>query len=334
MNSKEKNTYWQDSAQAKKVPSTHLRARVCEDSNGTTFPCASTQPGNPPDQHKTGPGPQLTPIQRTKRNKRNYTTVKWSTEEKKIILFCFTYSRFEKWGRRKREIFEELKKTNLPPEKLNTTNPNKLQSIVSQIHVYVKKEEIDNIKNEALKRAESDFELVEESKNLEYGKSHWNREEKWVLLWATEYAREKYTNRTEQSKEWQRIFHHHCPNKKGIPRYKLTNQKNNTIVLKIFNEEEINDMKTKVKLMIGKGKCPIKEPITSPNPNTSISKSKSVESTLQDQLRSPSNETNIETLIYTDPQLVRTRPAPPEPPDSPSSSSSSNPEEHSSPERA
>ena len=111
-------------------------------------------------------------------------------------------------------------------------------------------------------------------------------------------------------------------------------KKNNTIVLKIFNEEEINDMKTKVKLMIGKGKCPIKEPITSPNPNTSISKSKSVESTLQDQLRSPSNETNIETLIYTDPQLVRTRPAPPEPPDSPSSSSSSNPEEHSSPERA
>ncbi|KAK4329216.1 hypothetical protein Pmani_000444 [Petrolisthes manimaculis] len=55
---------------------------------GITTPINSTL-DSPPDQENTDHGPQK---QRhgAQRNVRNYKTVKWSHEEKKNILHCFT----------------------------------------------------------------------------------------------------------------------------------------------------------------------------------------------------------------------------------------------------
>ena len=327
--------YWQDVAQDKKVPRSRLRIRACEESNDATSPSASgrntpfmgTQLGSPPDQQIAGPGPQPPTHQRTKRNKRNYDTIKWSIEEKKKILYCFTYSRYEKWGRLKSEVFEEkLKEVELPPEKIESTTTKKLQSIVSQIHVYIPSEEIEKINKEALLKAANDFQSIGNDKQLQFGRSQWKREEKWVLLWATEYAREKYTNQREQSKEWQRIFHHHCPNKKDVPRSRLTTQKHNIIVQKIFDDEDISNMKNKVKVMIEKEKCPLTEPLEVPNNTTNMPS--------QQLMRTPPRGRNLD-LENTIPPGTGTGSAPPEPPDSPSSSSSSDsdPEEPDSPER-
>ena len=333
---KRKESYWQDVAQDKKVPKTRLRIRVCEESDDATSssaaggdpPCIGTQLDTPPDQHKAGPGPQQPINQRTKRNRRLYETTKWSLEEKKKILHCFAYSRFEKWGRLKRDVFEKrLNEAELPPEKMEATNISKLESIVSQIHIYLAKEEIERIRKEAQTEAANDFMLIGEDKQLEYGRSQWKREEKWILLWAIEFAREKYSNQRVQSKEWQRIFHHHCPNKKGVPRSKLTSQKYNIIEQKLFTEEQIADMKNKVKVMVEKQKCPIEEPIEVPEDGYTTQNERERSTPPQEQLRPPTRGRNNIA------QRLRTEPAPPEPPDSPPPSSSSESEDPDSPAR-
>ena len=337
-----KNSYWQDVAQDKKVPSTRLRTRAVVESDGATsssatrrnLPSTSTQQGNPSEQESTVPGTQQLPQQRTKRNKRDYDTLKWSIEEKKILLFCFTYSRFEKWGRLKKQVFEEqLKEAELSPEKIKATTIRKLESIISQIHVYLPKEEIVKIQKEALSKAANDFDLIGDEKQLEYGKSHWKREEKWVLLWAIEYARAKYTNQQQQCKEWQKIFKHHCPQKKEIPRDRLTSQKYNFIVQKVFTEEEMNDMKDRVKEMVESQKCPLSEPLEVPTTTSTPIPKKKENKPPHVQLNPSPHGMNREEEDNRSPQRLRTVLAPPEPPDSPSSSSSSDPDEPDSPER-
>ncbi|KAK4290055.1 hypothetical protein Pmani_037022 [Petrolisthes manimaculis] len=56
---------------------------------GTNNPPTNSTLDSPPDQENTDPVPQK---QRhgAQRNVRNYKTVKWSHEEKKKILHCFT----------------------------------------------------------------------------------------------------------------------------------------------------------------------------------------------------------------------------------------------------
>ena len=53
--------------------------------------------------------------------------------------------------------------------------------------------EIAEIREEAAKEAERDYNHIGEEKQQEFGRSKWTREERWVLLWATEYAKEKLT---------------------------------------------------------------------------------------------------------------------------------------------
>ena len=337
-----KNSYWQDVAQDKKVPSTRLRTRAVVESDGATSSSVarrnshstSTQQGNPSEQINAVPGPQQPQQQRAKRNKRDYDKQKWSIEEKEKIFHCFTYSRYEKWGRLKSKVFEEqLKNSELPPEKINATTVRKLQSIVSQIHEYITKERMEVIKKEALSKAAMDFSLIGGERQLQYGKSQWKREEKWILLWAIEYARVKYSKQREQSKEYQRILHHHCPDKIGISREHLNKQKYNFTVQKIFTEEEIKDMKTQVKAMVENQICPIAEPLGVPGNNANHPIQRRENMPPLQQLRSPQQSTNMEAEDNISLQRLRTEPAPPEPPDSPSSSSGSDSDEPDTPER-
>ncbi|XP_034021122.1 uncharacterized protein LOC117505662 [Thalassophryne amazonica] len=257
--SKNGKLYCPDVSQDKKVPKSRLGTRVCEESNGATslsaagndLPCESTQLDNPSDQHSSDPGLQQQQPQRPKRKLRKYATVTWTIEEKKTIFYCFAYSRHEKWGRRKKAVFEEkIKEADLPVEKKEATTTAKLQSIASQVTKYLTAEDIEKIKEEAHNEVIKDHQSMEEGKRLEFEGSQWKREEEWVLLWAIEYAKIKYTNQRERSKEWQRIFYHHCPSKKDIPRGRLTTQKHNFIVQKHEAEQ-----------MVKEGICPLTQPI-------------------------------------------------------------------------
>ncbi|XP_034049327.1 uncharacterized protein LOC117530542 [Thalassophryne amazonica] len=194
-----------------------------------------------------------------------YKTVRWTIEEKKKIFHCFTYSRHEKWGRRTKAVFEErIKKEDLPTEKKEATTTAKLQSIASQITKYLTAEEIQRIKEDAQKEAIKDHQSMEEGKQLEFERSQWKREEEWVLLWAVEYAKAKYTNRKERCREWQRIFHHHCPSKKDIAKGRLTSQRRKFIAYKHFTDAEIQVMQQEVGQMVRDGICPLSQPIGPP----------------------------------------------------------------------
>ena len=81
--------------------------------------------------------------------------------------------------------------------------------------------------------------LRAKDQKLNYGQSQWRVEEKWTLLWATEMQRTHRTQR-QRCQEWQQIFFHHCPNKVGVARSKLTTQRYNTITQKYFTEEQQN----------------------------------------------------------------------------------------------
>ena len=65
-------------------------------------------------------------------------------------------------------------------------------------------------------------------------------------------------------KEWQRIFHHHCPDKIQIPKTRLTTQKYNFIKQKYFDEEELQYMNDQIKTMFENQVCPIENPIPLP----------------------------------------------------------------------
>ena len=115
---------WKGTDQDKTVPSTRFRTRRVEVGDGATSTGAtSTHQGSPSDQHSPAPGPQQTSWQRTARNLRQYKRVQWSLAEKRTLLFCFAYSRYEGWGRRKNQVFEErIEEADLPPEKIAATS--------------------------------------------------------------------------------------------------------------------------------------------------------------------------------------------------------------------
>ena len=268
-------TYWPDDSQDKKVPTLRPRTQTYEESTSATPPPSAprsshsltrTQPESPSGQHSTDPGTQLSDHQGpNKRNKRNYEQTNWTTEEKQTIFYCFAYSRHEMWGRRKKYVFEDrIKAADLPPEKKETTTTAKLLSIASQAHKYLSEEVMEVVKANALEEAEKDYQTSTKDKKLDYGQSQWKVEEKWTLLWATEYAKNRHAGQRQRCQEWQQIFFHHCPNKVGVARSKLTTQKYNTITQKYFTEEEMDKMKADVAKMVSNNVCPLTEPLEMP----------------------------------------------------------------------
>ena len=188
--------------------------------------------------------------------------IQWTIPEKKIILFCFHYSKLEKWGRQKKKMFKErLERSTLSQEKLNETTIEKLYSIVAQIHKYIPQDEIENIRTEALMEAEADYEnLAEEDKKM-IRTEHWIQEEKWTLLWTMKYAQTKHKRQTDSSAEWKRIFFHHYPEKKNYDNVKLTSQRSNFIKYKVFTREQLEHMDVCIETMIRERTCPIQHPI-------------------------------------------------------------------------
>ena len=164
MSTTKDNSYWQDVDQDKKVPSTRVRTGTSKESNSATSLGTSGESSSsgihlksPSDQQSPGPGLQENPKRVTK-NKRNYNTTKWSIEEKKEILYCFNYSRYESWGRKKTQVFESmLKNSKLPQDKLSGTTTGKLTSLVSVLHRTLPEDERYKIKEEALEQASREF---------------------------------------------------------------------------------------------------------------------------------------------------------------------------------
>ena len=259
---------------------------------------------------------------------------KCSVEEKKKILYCFAYSRYEKWGRQKKQVFEEkIREAELPAEKIQATTTAKLMSIVSQLSVYIPEDEIERINQEALNAAISEYQQIGQNKQQEYERSHWKIEEKWTLLWAMEYAKEKCANQKERCQEWQRIFKHLCPSKEGIPKGKLTTQKSNFLAQKVFTEDEIENMKTKVKTLVSNKICPLSEPPELPRFNTASQSQETLRASSPERTNHQSTITRNRRSNSQNYQVPRNRPAPPEPPDSPSSNSSSDSDEPERPHR-
>ena len=87
-------------------------------------------------------------------------------------------------------VFEkQLQKTDLPRNKLEATNTSNLVSLVSQMHKYLSADEIEHIKTEGKRVAESEILAGEEEQIEDLPERQWTREEKWCLTWATEYAK-------------------------------------------------------------------------------------------------------------------------------------------------
>ena len=103
---------WQAVAQDKKGPSTRLRARQEEVSNGAnlsssdnaTTDMSEARQGQPPGLDKKGPGSQPPPSATTKRNIRGLKGPKWTLAEKKVLLHCCHYSKFDKWSSSQEEM--------------------------------------------------------------------------------------------------------------------------------------------------------------------------------------------------------------------------------------
>ena len=196
---------------------------------------------------------------------RNYKRTNWTVGEKTIILECFAYSRHECWGRQKDIVFEsQIEASSLPRDKIEETTVKKLTSIVSQIRVYLTPDEVKETEDRGRSRAESDFSGLSDADKQKFDKSVWTISEKWVLVWTTHYAKSKYTKLKDSSKEWFRLFQHHCPMKKGIPRSKLTTQKGNILCSKVFSKEQLDTMESTVAEMIESDICPIQNPIPVP----------------------------------------------------------------------
>ena len=267
MESKHKEDgYWQDVAQDKKVPLASLCTGGGEGSYSTTSTSSDSCDLMPPqslltpqsEEHNT-PGQQRRPKERSK---RNYTIVSWSVEEKKTLYYWYHFAKYSEWGRSGvlNRLCERLQATQLPEEKKKLSSA-KLSSIISQIPVYIKESDLEEIRREATRDAALEFnskKTEEEPKRL---RKEWSKEEKITLIWATEYAKLKCSKQTEGAKEWRRIFYTLCPYKNGMDRSVLTTQKSNFIRSKHVTEEEIAEIKVKVKKLVESGKDPIENPI-------------------------------------------------------------------------
>ena len=68
-------------------------------------PNGAIQPSQPPPVEQDSPATPTNRPQAARLNKRNYKKVKWSVEEKRVILYCFAYSRYKGWGKEKGKVF-------------------------------------------------------------------------------------------------------------------------------------------------------------------------------------------------------------------------------------
>ena len=84
----------------------------------------------------------------------------WSVEEKRIILYCFAYSRHKGWGKTKGNVFmDQLELSNLCKDKIQDTNVKNLGSLMSQIENHIPKCECDEIRARGLAKAYSKLSL-------------------------------------------------------------------------------------------------------------------------------------------------------------------------------
>ena len=91
----------------------------------------------------------------------------------------------------------------------------KLSSLMSQINRYIRTEKLNEIKTRSLQEAENDFGVKTEEER-EGRKAGWLLEEKWTIIWATEYAKTKCGGNRSRAytKMWRDIVEKYCPNKK------------------------------------------------------------------------------------------------------------------------
>ena len=139
------------------------------------------------------------------------------------------------------QIFQrQLEQSDLPRNKLDATNVSNLVSLMSQINKYLSVDEIKQIKAEGKRMADIDIAELDDANEInDLSQRQWSLEEKWTLLWATEYAKCKFKKAPDRCAEWQRIVRHHCPNKRHSPKNRLTTQKNNVQKVKLFSDEDI-----------------------------------------------------------------------------------------------
>ena len=164
------------------------------------------------------------------------------------------------------QVFEkQLEQSDLPRNKLDTTTVANLVSLVSTIGRNLSAEEIAHIKAEGRRVAELDIAENNDNEVPDLTQRQWTLEEKWTLLWATEYAKSKFKKATERCAEWQRIVRHHCPNKRDSPKSRLNTQKHNVTKAKLFSEEAVANMKEAIQTMIRNDMCPLENPIYPPN---------------------------------------------------------------------
>ena len=134
---------------------------------------------------------------------------------------------------------------------------------MSQIGVYLSPQKIEEIKKEAQQKAKDDFsrETAEDRAGRRTG---WTEEEKWTILWATEYAKKKCgTNKSrEYTKIWRHIMEKYCPDK--------SNHTNNTTQLANVKKsglfsDQMAYLTELVDQYIAQKKDPLLDPIKMPN---------------------------------------------------------------------
>ena len=164
-------TYWQDVAQDNKVPGISL----CTGGDDGSYSATSTSDGNfcdpaPPQSLLTPQSEEISTSGQQRRPKdrlkRNYKTIKWSVDEKKTLYYWYHFSKYSEWGSSGvlERLSERLQSTNLPEEK-KTESKQKLSSIVSQIPVYIKESELEEIRKEATRDAALEFKDNKAKKN-------------------------------------------------------------------------------------------------------------------------------------------------------------------------
>lgn len=199
-------------------------------------------------------------------------SLRWTIDEKRLLLYCFEYSRFEKWISHRNAILDEkLKSLNFPPEKKNISF-NKLQSLVSQMHKYLSDDEIASITDNALKTANEDYEtLKQEGREFPKGRHEensfdlnfdieekdfeanskkksltlkWSIQEKKILLYCYEYAQFEKWNKQKNVILVEEIKNYNLPQeKRETPLRKL--QSLVSQMHKYLTSEEINAIKQK-----------------------------------------------------------------------------------------
>ena len=113
-NTNDKTKNWQADAQDKKDPLTRSCTRQVKDSNGAKpsssgngIATTEISDGEPQGLRPEDPGPPQTSTamkNRRKINRRGLKSSTWTVEQKKVLLYCYHYSMFEKWSRTSNQI--------------------------------------------------------------------------------------------------------------------------------------------------------------------------------------------------------------------------------------